>query len=499
MTKVNDMLIYDGVYTSMDAKLFATHVEPAFTFKNPEYVNALILGESTKDIDKEISFAKIWKDRSSQGLNNVYKLPRGYRALVDLTPEKVTDNTVTNQKAEYKWQVEGFSLRPWQRAALDAYKSGSDAYHGAGIVSLACGKGKTVLGIKLIEELQAKTLILVDQRSLATQWAKEVNKYLGVKAAMWMAQKRKIGDITIATLQSLYSHGKNSALPPDFFSKFSLVILDECHVVPARTFYDVMVKVRSKNILGLSATVERADGLTDIVTSTCGPVLYKDLSTDLTPQIYFNKVSEIPESVQNLMQWTEQRIAQDPRGTKGLRAKMQGRMLTMLTQNRPRNIIIASWIAKDYRDGHSVLVLTGRVDHCYELQRILKAMKTPVESEVVESSTKAKERERIFDSVRSGQCRVLIATSIAKKGLDLPVLSCVHLVFPMAMEEFINQGVGRALRSIDGKLNPLVRDYVDLQYPKAVKYFKDRVRLYNENKWRILNLDKIEEILDAQE
>jgi superfamily II DNA or RNA helicase len=172
-------------------------------------------------------------------------------------------------------------------------------------------------------------------------------------------------------------------------------------------------------------------------------------------------------------------------------------MLTMLTQFGYRNIIIADKIKNDWYAGHSILALSGRVDHCYEIQRLLKE-RYGLYAEVVEKDTKMKDRKRIFKAMCDGTCRIMIATSIAKKGLNIPALSSVHLIFPTAVEEFINQGIGRALRAVNDKIAPVVRDYVDIAYEKARRYFVERFPLYVTHKWEMPNLEATQALIRAQ-
>ena len=54
---------------------------------------------------------------------------------------------------------------------------------------------------------------------------------------------------------------QSAVLPPEqiFKDNLTLIIVDECHHIPAETFFDVITKFRSKCILGLSATLQRKD------------------------------------------------------------------------------------------------------------------------------------------------------------------------------------------------------------------------------------------------
>lgn len=66
-----------------------------------------------------------------------------------------------------------------------------------------------------------------------------------------------------------------------------------------------------------------------------------------------------------------------------------------------------------------------------------------------------------MSEVADGSIRVLIATSLADEGLDLPILDTVVLATPSGSATRTEQRMGRACRPLSGKLEPLVVDIVD--------------------------------------
>ena len=78
-------------------------------------------------------------------------------------------------------------------------------------------------------------------------------------------------DIVIGMLQSLSM--KN--YPASMFNSFGLTIVDECHHISSEVFSRSLLKVVTKYTLGLSATMKRKDGLTDVFKMFLGDVVYK--------------------------------------------------------------------------------------------------------------------------------------------------------------------------------------------------------------------------------
>ena len=79
-------------------------------------------------------------------------------------------------------------------------------------------------------------------------------------------------DIVIGMLQSLsmkdYAQGT--------FSSFGLTIVDECHHISSEVFSRSLLKIVTPCTLGLSATMQRKDGLTPVFKMFLGEVAYKE-------------------------------------------------------------------------------------------------------------------------------------------------------------------------------------------------------------------------------
>ncbi len=58
----------------------------------------------------------------------------------------------------------------------------------------------------------------------------------------------------------------------DLFASYGLVVVDECHHVPAFSIESCLRRASVRYVLGLTATPYRRDGLQDIITMQCGPI-----------------------------------------------------------------------------------------------------------------------------------------------------------------------------------------------------------------------------------
>ncbi len=79
---------------------------------------------------------------------------------------------------------------------------------------------------------------------------KEIGTLSGVK-------KKMTGKIDVGMLQSISRLDDLSAIS----EKYSQIIIDECHHIPAAPFEAILKQLPARYVLGLSATPYRKDGL----------------------------------------------------------------------------------------------------------------------------------------------------------------------------------------------------------------------------------------------
>lgn len=114
-----------------------------------------------------------------------------------------------------------------QTKAFSAMKS---ATHG--VLSLSCGRGKTVIALKYAALLSRPTLVIVETTGLVSQWAGEASKFLGLPDSQigfiqghpdkWTATR----PFVIATIQSLSKYAEE--VPKKIRNRFGLILWDEC-------------------------------------------------------------------------------------------------------------------------------------------------------------------------------------------------------------------------------------------------------------------------------
>ena len=74
--------------------------------------------------------------------------------------QKFRENGEGNTLRETTAEGEHFTLRNYQREAVEVFHAYGSARGGSGVIVLPCGAGKTIVGLGALARLQTSTLIL---------------------------------------------------------------------------------------------------------------------------------------------------------------------------------------------------------------------------------------------------------------------------------------------------------------------------------------------------
>jgi superfamily II DNA or RNA helicase len=146
--------------------------------------------------------------------------------------------------------------------------------YGGGLLELHTAWGKTSASLYIATQLKKKTIVIVHKEFLMNQWIERIQHFLP-EARIGKIQgpivDTKDKDIVLCMLQSLITKDYEQ----NIFDEFGLTIIDEVHHISSKTFSSSLFKVVTKYMLGLSATMERKDGTTDVFKMFLGDVIHK--------------------------------------------------------------------------------------------------------------------------------------------------------------------------------------------------------------------------------
>ena len=207
-----------------------------------------------------------------------------YKEIIEYLKKSKIDfvNHASNFFPSPVFQTRDLELRDYQKNAIENWEKSSMA----GCVILPTGAGKTTIGIKAIEKVNASTLVIVPTLDLMEQWQHNISKYLSVIGSD--SKNLPIGKlgggeedlqaITVATYDSAYLRA------PSLGNRFEFLIFDEVHHLPAPGYRSIAEQFIAPYRLGLTATLEREDELHKLIPYLTGGVVFQLGSQELSAQ-----------------------------------------------------------------------------------------------------------------------------------------------------------------------------------------------------------------------
>jgi len=300
----------------------------------------------------------------------------------------------------------------------------------------------TVMALKIISEIQKKTLILVHKEFLMNQWIERINEFLpSARIGKIQGQTQDIegNDIVIGMIQTMY----NRDFPTEFFDPFGLTIIDEVHRIGSEEFSKTLFKTVTPNMLGISATVERKDRLTKLLYMFIGPKIYtEDRKDDDVVQVrgieFVSKDSEY-----STMEY-------DFRGN-----PKYSTMITKICEFGPRSDFIVRIIDDLLKENptNQIMVLAHNRSLLSYLYDAIRHKIGEQRGSVGYYIGGMKEKDL---KVTEGKRIVLATYAMAAEALDIKTLSTLVMATP---KTDIEQSVGRILR--EKHASPIVVDIVD--------------------------------------
>jgi len=449
----------DGLPTKVIARLKKTS-----SFANPEFYKKQRMRMQTYPHPRFIFSGELRPDHLllPRGvLDKVTKILQEAGASVVIRDERIG-------KKRLKVEFDG-TLTAIQEKAIKKVKETD-----IGILMAPPGAGKTVMACKLISERKVSTLVLVHRQPLLEQWKERISSFLKIPikeiGTLSGSKKKMTGMVDVGMLQTI----SNLEDLSEIIEKYSQIIIDECHHIPAQTFEAIMKQLPARYVLGLSATPYRKDGLEKIMFLQCGPIRHEILPSE---------VSSLPKKVsihETSLIFPDELGRQPPYHV----------LIHHLVQNEARNILITSKVTEVLNQNRFPLLVSDRKDHLELLEQLIKKSNPEVELVVLEGTLTNKQRKSALTKIhdlRAGNKKVMImaTSSLIGEGFDLPALDTLIFATPLSFEGRVIQYAGRIHRESVNKSSAKIIDFVDSYGAMFLKMYRGRVATYRKMGYKV--------------
>lgn len=247
-----------------------------------------------------------------------------------------------------------------------------------------------------------------------------------------------------------------------------MVIVDECHHVPAVSFEQVLKNVTAKHIYGLPATPERQDGHHPILHMYLSGIRYR---VDAKQQAEKHPFAHIM-----IPRFTGTRFRLDDSS----KTPAIGQCYDQITQDDLRNSLIIEDVMSCIKDGRNCLLLSERTRHVQILADLLRAQNIPVHM-LLGGQTNAQMKRQMVALKEEPRNAPLVICATGKfigEGFDDSRLDTLFLTMPISWQGTLAQYVGRLHRLHDGKREVRVYDYIDNHAVMLEKMYRKRLKGY---------------------
>ncbi len=354
-------------------------------------------------------------------------------------------------------------LDPFQERLLEQVELARQQGHHRNLLVSATGTGKTVMAAvdyaRLRRTLPRARLLFVAHREEILRQSLGTFAHALRESAfgeLWVGGHRpKDFDHVFASIQSLAAAGLDAFDP----GHFDVVVVDEFHHAAAQTYRRLLEKVRPRELLGLTATPERSDGVS-ILEWFDGRIAAELRLWDaidqhrLTPFAYYGIADDLD--------------LRDIPWNRGTGYDVEGVTQLITSTDVWARRVLQQFVERVDDAGQSrALGFCVSVAHARYMARVFS--EHGVRAAAVWADTPDHEREQALRDLAAARLNVLFSVDLFNEGVDVPLVDMLLMLRPTDSPLLFLQQLGRGLRKAEGKAICTVLDFVG-QHRKEFRY-----------------------------
>jgi superfamily II DNA or RNA helicase len=345
-------------------------------------------------------------------------------------------------------------LRPFQEALLEQLELARHQHHHRNLLVAATGTGKTVMAAvdyaRLRTRLARSRLLFVAHREEILDQSRATFRHVLRDAAFgekWVAGQRPARfDHVFASIQSLHARAIEHLDP----AHFDVVVVDEFHHAAAPSYEALLERLRPAELVGLTATPERADGL-DVLRHFDGRIAAELRLWDAIDQHYL-----APFAYYGIHDGADLRSVPWRRG----RGYDVSALENVYTADHAWARRVIAEVGRKVGDPSRMRALGYCVSVGHARFMAERFGEAGLPAVALSAASRRTERVSALADLASGAVRAVFTVDLFNEGIDVPDVDTLLLLRPTDSATLFLQQLGRGLRKSAGKSACTVLDFV---------------------------------------
>ncbi len=399
----------------------------------------------------EATFDSYWASDSFEPYDPASDQERLEAALAECGGRTAKDVSIANVDVRpYPYQAQMLQELEAERIIHNRHRN---------LIVAATGTGKTIVAALDFRRLQEAStdelslLFVAHRREILEQAQKTYATVLrnGAFGELMVDGQRPVrGKHVFASIQSLTPRNLDNYSP----DAFDIVVIDEFHHADAPTYQRIIGHFRPTELLGLTATPERGDGVDVAQKFFDGRIaselrLWDALDQQLLTPFHYFGVSD----------------GVDLTSLQFRRGRYEDKELdAVYTGNDARTAKVLQALNDKVLDPHRMKAIGFCVSVKHAQYMARKFTDDGLPSSALSGESSSDERRAALQALQRGELRAVFAVDLFNEGLDIPQVDTILMLRPTQSSTLFLQQLGRGLRLAPGKPVLTVLDFIGFQH-----------------------------------